>query len=56
MPVGGSQKQGVTASFTERNLLGTGADLVLSAGVTDEWHAENEQLQATRTTSDKSRF
>ena len=33
----GKPKQGVTASFTERNLLGTGADLVLSAGVTDEW-------------------
>ena len=33
----GKPEQGVTASFTERNLLGTGADLVLSAGVTDEW-------------------
>ena len=33
----GQPQQGVTASFTERNLLGTGADLVLSAGVTDEW-------------------
>ena len=33
----GQPEQGVTASFTERNLLGTGADLVLSAGVTDEW-------------------
>lgn len=29
--------QGATAFFTERNLLRTGADLVLSAGVTDEW-------------------
>lgn len=33
----GQPEQGVTASFTERNLLGTGADLVLSTGVTDEW-------------------
>ena len=33
----GQPEQGVTASFTERNVLGTGADLVLSAGVTDEW-------------------
>ncbi len=33
----GQPEQGVTASFTERNLLGTGADLVVSAGVTDEW-------------------
>ena len=33
----GQPEQGITASFTERNLLGTGADLVLSAGVTDEW-------------------
>ena len=33
----GQPEQGITASFTERNLLGTGADLVLSTGVTDEW-------------------
>jgi len=33
----GKPEQGITASFTERNLLDTGADLVLSAGVTDEW-------------------
>lgn len=33
----GQPEQGVTASFTERNVLGTGADLVLSAGVSDEW-------------------
>ena len=39
----GKPEQGVTASFTERNLLDTGADLVLSAGVTDEWD-ETTQL------------
>lgn len=33
----GQPEQGVTASFTERNVLGTGADLVLSTGVSDEW-------------------
>lgn len=33
----GQPEQGVTASFTERNVLGTGADLVLSTGVRDEW-------------------
>ena len=38
----GQPQQGITASFTERNLLGTGADLVLSAGVTDEW--ENKEV------------
>ena len=39
----GQPEQGVTASFTERNLLGTGADLVLSAGVTDEWQRTKQQ-------------
>ena len=39
----GQPEQGVTASFTERNLLGTGADLVLSAGVTDEWQKTKQQ-------------
>ncbi len=39
----GQPEQGVTASFTERNLLGTGADLVLSAGVTDEWRQTKQQ-------------
>ena len=29
--------QGATVFFVERNLLRSGADLVLSAGVTDEW-------------------
>ena len=38
----GQPEQGVTASFTERNLLGTGADLVLSAGVTDEWDEKTD--------------
>ena len=55
----GKPEQGVTASFTERNLLGTGADLVLSAGVTDEWDEKkvlgnsNDQRQfALLTTND----
>ena len=39
----GQPEQGITASFTERNLLGTGADLVLSAGVTDEWQQTEQQ-------------
>ena len=39
----GQPEQGVTASFTERNLLGTGADLVLSAGITDEWQKTKQQ-------------
>ena len=39
----GKPEQGVTASFTERNLLGTGADLVLSAGVTDKWQPTKQQ-------------
>ena len=39
----GQPEQGITASFTERNLLGTGADLVLSAGVTDEWQKTKQQ-------------
>lgn len=39
----GKPEQGVTASFTERNLLGTGADLVLSAGVTDEWQQTDQR-------------
>ena len=39
----GQPEQGVTASFTERNLLGTGADLVLSAGVTDKWQPTKQQ-------------
>ncbi len=38
----GQPEQGVTASFTERNLLGMGADLVLSAGVTDEWDEKTD--------------
>ena len=38
----GQPEQGVTASFTERNLLGMGADLVLSAGVTDEWEEKTD--------------
>ena len=38
----GKPEQGITASFTERNLLGTGADLVLSAGVTDEWDEKTD--------------
>ncbi len=33
----GQPIQGATAFFAERNLLRSGADLVLSAGVTDEW-------------------
>ena len=33
----GQPVQGATAFWTERNLLSSGADLVLSAGVTDEW-------------------
>ena len=39
----GKPEQGVTASFTERNLLDMGADLVLSAGVTDEWQQTEQQ-------------
>ena len=39
----GKPEQGVTASFTERNLLGTGADLVLSAGITDKWQKTKQQ-------------
>ncbi len=42
----GQPEQGVTASFTERNLLGMGADLVLSAGVTDEWQQTKQQGNA----------
>ena len=38
----GKPEQGITASFTERNLLGTGADLVLSTGVTDEWDEKTD--------------
>ena len=34
--------QGATMFFAERNLLRTGADLVLSAGVTDEWSRTEE--------------
>ena len=33
----GQPLQGVTFSFTERDFMRTGADLVISAGVTDEW-------------------
>ncbi len=33
----GKPLQGATVSFTERDVLSTGADLVISAGVTDEW-------------------
>ena len=33
----GQPVQGATTFWTERNLLRSGADLVLSAGVTDEW-------------------
>jgi outer membrane protein assembly factor BamA len=33
----GQPVQGATAFWTERNLLRSGADLVLSVGVTDEW-------------------
>ena len=56
----GKPKQGVTASFTERNLLGTGADLVLSAGVTDEWRQTeqpgkpNDQRQVALLTANDS--
>ena len=39
----GQPEQGITASFTERNLLGTGADLVLAAGVTDEWQKTDQK-------------
>ena len=55
----GKPEQGVTASFTERNLLGTGADLVLSAGVTDEWdekkvlgNSDDQRQFALLTTND----
>ena len=55
----GKPEQGITASFTERNLLGTGADLVLSAGVTDEWdekkvlgNSDDQRQFALLTTND----
>lgn len=48
----GKPEQGVTASFTERSLLGTGADLVLSAGVTDEW----DETEAQGNANDQRQF
>ena len=36
----GKPLQGATVSFTERDVLRTGADLVISAGVTDEWSSK----------------
>ena len=48
----GQPEQGITASFTERNLLGTGADLVLSAGVTDEW----DEKEALGNSNDRRQF
>jgi len=36
----GQPLQGATVSFTERDVLRTGADLVVSAGVTDEWSSK----------------